>query len=142
MRDCEYSELNLTPPSTDESMGRTMDPSPLCLSDLPIPTPPPMHPLLMTSRYDLSSLSNISSLSTIRSLSGYSTFRGRNSEFGTAGRAVARPRCFGRYSMSANSLRGPEFGSPMMARAEFNLAPQARSWRMPNRPVIKVATCR
>lgn len=84
---------------------------PLFLSDLPIPPPPPMNELLMTSRFDFG-------------------FRSPD-----LNRSLARPRGFMRNSLAC--LR--DFGSPLMSRAEYSLA---RSWRMPQRPVIKVARCR
>lgn len=135
MRESEI--LNYAASTSDNDSSTTIHTSPppstpLCLSDLPIPPPPPMQALQMTSRYDVMR-------------TGFSTYRNvmshRNSTTDLGGRA-ARPRCFGRYSMSVSSLRGPEFGSPLMSRAEFTLAPPARSWRMPYRPVIKVARCR
>lgn len=103
--------------SEEDSPSRLMDervPT-LFLSDLPIPTPPPMSDLLnMTSRFD---------------------FGFRSPDLGR----LNRPRGFTRNSFA--SLR--DFGSPLMSRAEYTLAAtNNRNWRMPQRPVIKIARCR
>lgn len=99
----------------DDGCKETIRTPPLCLSDLPVPPPPPMSDLLVTTRFD---------------------FGFRSPDLG--GRSLARPRGFTRNSFA--SLR--DFGSPLMSRAEYTLAATARSWRMPQRPVIKIARCR